>query len=168
MQCLKLSKEDSVIVKTLGSWRCQHCWVFWGKSCATNRAGVRQKSHAGCKQQGHRNRATRALESLHHSMLCSGFRSWDYRIQCLPFQILFLYWSTLLYYFSVLPFDMEMLTVPLCIGLYKFSLILQVFTTKRCSWVSKETMTLDFMAGLEWSLQELLEADCSWNDKIHS
>ena len=39
--------------------------------------------------------------------------------------------------------------MPLCIGLYKFSLILRVFTTKRCSSISKETMTLDFVAVLE-------------------
>lgn len=111
----------------------------------------------------------RKFEGLHHGMLCSGFRSWDYRIQCLPFQILVLYWSILLYYFSVLPFDMEMLAVPLCIGLYKFSLILRVFTTERCSWISKETMTLDFMAALEMTTAgTLLEVGCSWNDKIHS
>lgn len=114
----------NVMVKTLRSWRCQQCWVFCWKPCTTNRAGVQEKNHAGCKQLGHRDRDTRALESLHDGMLCSGFRPWDYRIQCLPFQILVLYWSILPYYFSALPFDMEMLTVPLCIRLYKLSLIL--------------------------------------------
>lgn len=98
----------------------------------------------------------------------SGFRVWDSRIpfQILPFQILVLYWPILLSYFSILPFDMEMFAVPLCTALHNFSLILRVFTAKRCSWGSKETLNLDMLAVLEMLTMGTLGGGLNLNYKM--